>query len=746
MTVSRRNFLCGSAAIGGAILFPITRAGAVSSEAAATQSTEILSWIAINADGSITFRVPQVELGQAVTTTIPQILAEELDADWETIRVEFYDPRQNRPDGTPYSWTTTLGSSSAHYLFQPAHIAAAQVRDMLLSAAATRLNVSKDQLSTDGNAVSAPSGETIGYAELAPEAANLTHPAPESVTFRAAADRRFVGKPVPRLNVPAITTGKLVYGIDVDLPGMRHAAIRQCPVFGGSLGQVDETPLAGLSGNPILLRLKGGFVGYNSPVPEGQDPDLWAAPVKTDDSVVVVADSWWQAKSAVESLEIDWDTTAHADFSTEALRARLSKLAEGDLPVVLERGDTATALSAAPQRLSAKYVFPYMDPAPLEPLNCTVLVEPGRVSLWTGSQYPDDAHRIAAELTGTPPDQVTLHLMNCGGGFGRGLQNDFVHQAVQIAMTMPGVPVKLLWTREECIQHSSYAPFTVARYEGGLDDRGQIESWSLNIASSRSAEQSYGGTSFPYFFPNMRIGYQRDEWATLPFGWMRGVGMTQHVWMNYGFLGELAAASGRDQLDFYRDLLDPRHIPEVLETRDIAVERAARLRAVLDRAAEASGWGAPKPAGTGRGIVVADSAYYPGYASSTKAAVADVTLGEGTVRVDKVAITINAGTIINPDVVHQQLEGAVIFALNNTFLSEITVEGGQVQQSNFGDYPILLIDRIPQIEITILQGEGDPLGVGEDATPITIAAVLNAIADAGGPRIRSLPVKELELI
>ncbi len=742
MTLNRRNFLQGTAALGAAILFPITRAGAASP---AAPVTEILSWIAINADNSITFRVPQTELGQAVTTTIPQILAEELDATWGSVRTEFYDPRQNRPDGTPYGWTVTLGSSSAHYLFQPARIAAAQVRDMLMTAAAARLGVAKDQLSSGDNRVHAPSGASLTYAALAAEAVQLTPPAPEALIFRNPADRRYVGRAVPRLHVPAVTTGTLVYGIDVDLPGMRFAAVRQSPVFGGTLRGVDESPLADMPGNPVLIRLKGGFVGYNSPVPAGEDPDLWAAPVNTDDAVVVVADSWWQAKTALEALEIDWDPGAHTDFSTSALQQRFSDMAKGDLPVVLERGNVAGA-QAAGQHLTSEYVFPYMDPAPLEPLNCTVLVEDGRVALWTGSQYGDDAHRIAAELTGTPPENVTLHLMNCGGGFGRRLQNDFVHQAVQIANQMRGTPVKLLWTREECIQRSAYAPFTVARFAGVIDAEGRVDSWAMNIVSGRSAEQSYGGTSFPFFFPNMRIGYQRDDSAPLPFGWMRGVGMTQHLWINYGFLGELAVAAGRDQRDFYRDLLDPRHIPDDLETRDIALERAAHLRAMLDRAAQDADWDAPLPAGRGRGIVVADTAYYAGYESATKAAVAHVTLGQGTVRVDKVAIHINAGTVINPGVVRDQLEGAVIYALTDTFLSEITVENGQVQQSNFGDYPVLLMDRIPQIEVHILPDDRPPLGVGEDATPITIAAVLNAIADAGGPRIRSLPVKELELI
>lgn len=743
LAMNRRSFIRSLAAASGAVLFPISFAGAETAKAGA----EFLSWIVINPDSSVTYIVPQTELGQAVSTTIPQMLADELDADWSLLKVEFYDPALSKARGTPYGWTTTLGSSSAHYLFDAARLAAAQVRAMLIAAAAGRLNVPEGELTAaDSMVAHVGSGQKLTFAELAAEAAALTPPAAEAITFKTAAERKLIGKPVPRLDLAQATHGGIEYGIDVDLPDMRHAVIRQSPTFGGSLAEVDDSALAALPGNPKLVRVKGAFVGYNSPVPEGEDPDLWTAPVNIDDCVAVVADSWWQAQSALDALKITWNDGPNAGFSTEGLHKHLAGMIAGDLPVMVDVGNVDVGLKGAAKTLSAEYVYPFMDPAPMEPLNCAVLVEPRQVTVWAGTQYADDAHRIAAELTGTPAENVKLVLMRCGGGFGRRLENDFVHQAVTIAMTMPGTPVKLLWTREECIARSCYSPYTVVRYDGGLDADGKITAWSCKIASARSAEQSYGGTHLPFFFPNMRINYGRDKTTPLPFGWMRGVGMTQHLWMNHSFLAELGSLAGKGQIELLRELLDPALIPAGHEQRDALTERAAILGRVLDAAAEKAEWGRAVPAGSGRGIMVADTAYYIGYASSTKAAVVDVTLADGKIHVDKVAITVDAGTIINPDVVRAQLEGGVVYALNCAFLSEITVENGRVQQSNFDDYPLLQIDRIPEIEINILPSEGAPLSIGEDSVPITLAALVNAIADAGGPRVRSLPIKDLELI
>ncbi|GJE44732.1 xanthine dehydrogenase family protein molybdopterin-binding subunit [Methylobacterium soli] len=744
-SLARRAFLKGFGAVSAGIIFPVAAHGVTLAKPQgrpATRGTEILSWIVIHEDNAVTVVVPQTEIGQGVTTTLRQMVGEELDLDWATMRTAFYDPNVNKTRGNPYVWTATLGSSSAHSLFKPSRIAAAQIRAMLIAAAAARLRVAADELTCANNVVRhEKSGRQLSYAALAPAAAKLTPPAADAVTLKAPDAWTRIGKPLPQVDTPLMTRGALRYGIDLELPGMRFAAIRQSPVFGGKLVGIDAAKLKGLPGAPRVVTVKGGFVGYNSPVPEGEDPAIWTAEVHMDDAVAVVADSWWQAKTALEALAITWDEGPHAKFSSGALARKLSQKVQGELPTVLAVGDIDAAFREAAKTHSAEYTYPYLDPAPLEPLNCTVLVKRDAVQVWAGTQFADDAHELTCKLVNLPPEKVHLHLVPCGGGFGRRLQNDFVHQAVQIGRAMPGVPVKLLWTREECIQRSAYAPLSVMKLAAALDARGMISGWRSKLATAKSAEQSYGSARFQFEFPAILAQYHRDEEAPLQFGWMRGVGQTQYLWMNYAFFDELAGLAGRDRVAFIRAHLDPERIPAALEKRDAAVARAQTLRRVLDAAVAKAAWGAKAPR-SGRGIVVSDTSYYAGYESASKVGIVDVTLREdGTVSVDKVAITIDCGVVINPDIVRRQLEGCVSYALTNAFLSEITVENGRVQQSNFHDYPILKMAQVPKIEVNLLPSEDLPTGVGEDAVPITIAALVNAIADAGGPRIRSLPIR-----
>lgn len=704
---------------------------------------ELLSWVTIHSDNTVTLRVPQTEIGQGVSTTIPQMLAEELELDWKTVKSEFYDPAHHKANNDVYVWTATLGSLSAHYLFEPTQIAGAQIRTMLIDAAAQRLGVSANELTAKENyIVHDPSGQKLRYADVAESASTLTPPDPAFLTLKQASDRRFIGKSIARNDLEDVVRGAASYGIDLELPGMRFAAIKQCPTFGGRLEKIGSDGLVGMPGNPETLHVKAAHVGYNSPVPEGEDPDLWAAPVRMDDAVAVIADSWWQAKSALDSLDIDWNEGPHQDFSSEGLYASLVEQTRTSLPVSAEYGDVTSALENATQRLSAEYHYPFMDPAPLEPMNCTALLDSDEVHVWTNSQFADDAWRIAYEVAGVAPNSAHLHLLPAGGGFGRRLQNDFVHQAVQIAKQKPGVPIKLIWTREETTQRSFYAPLTVARFEGGLDESGDVTAWRCAVASGMSAEQSYGAVQFPFRPANARFEYMRNQDTPVPFGWMRGVGFTQHLWMNFGFLDELRELSGKDAIAYYRSLLNPNRIPAEDENYELAVERVKANARVLEFAAANGNWNAPKPSGAGRGIAVSDSNYYPGYSSSAKAAIVDVSLDQDNQpEIEKVYIAIDAGTVVNPDIVHAQLEGGVAYALTTALMSEITIENGRVMQSNFHDYPMLKLDRMPKVEIAIIPSDMTPLSIGEDAVPITIAALVNAIADAGGPRIRRLPIE-----
>ena len=706
------------------------------------KGTEILSWVLIHPDNSVTVRVPQTELGQGVSTTIPQLIAEELELDWNSVKAEFYDPALNKARDNVYVWTATLGSASAHSLFEPTQIAAAQIRQMLIKAAANRWGAPEGELTAENSSVkSAKTGQSLSYAELAEDAAKISPPDPASIVPKKPKDREIIGKDIDRLDQAELSQGTIPYGIDFHLPNMRFAAIRQAPTFGGTLKQFKASSIGDAPGRPEIVHVKGAKVGYNSPVPEGEDPDLWAAAVHMDDAVAVIADSWWQAKSALEQLEIEWDAGEHHDFSSEKMRARLTKMVRGKLPVISESGNVEDALDKAAKQITAEYYYPFMEPAPLEPINCTALVDGGEVHVWTNSQFADDAWRIAHEVGGVDENSAHLHLLPAGGGFGRRLQNDFVHQAVQIAKAHQGTPIKLLWTREECTRHSYYAPLTVVGYQGGLDSSGSLSAWHCKVASGASADQAYGANSFPFRADNIRLEYKRDMTTPVPFGWMRGVGFTQHLWMNFSFLDELRELSGHSVIDFYRSLLDPRRIPKDLEKYALAVKRAKRHIRLLDHAVNNGGWTVPKKRGAGRGIAVTDTDYYLGYPSATKAVIVDVVLDDdGTPNIERVYIAIDTGTVINPDIVRQQLEGGVAYALTTALMSEITIESGAVQQSNFNDYPILKMDQMPKVEIDVIPSDGPPLSVGEDSVPATIAALVNAIADAGGPRIRSMPI------
>lgn len=743
-TLKRRDFLGHLATASAIATFPISLSGYCAAKPAEVD-TEILYWVTINSDNSVTFKIPQSEIGQGVTTTISQLLAEELEVEWSSVSTEFYDPNTNLDNNNLYVWTATVGSMSAHYLFDPARIAGAQIRTMLIQAAASHFGCKESDLVAKENFVHhKASSKKLSYAELAIAAVSLPAPPAEALKLKGPEEWKLVGTAADRVDLKPTTQGRIEYGIDVDIPGMRYAAVRQCPVFGGKLREVDESGLAGLPGSPVAIRLKGGHVGYNSPVPEGEDPDIWATPATTSDAVAIVADSWWQAKQALEALNIQWDEGENSTGSSKESRKALSKKLDNPLSFSVSRGEVPAAMKAAAKTHSAEYSYPFMDPAPLEPMNCTALIEASSATVWSGTQYAEDALRVVSKVTGLPRQQVSFQLMSAGGGFGRRAENDFIYQAVQIAMEFPGTPIKLLWSREESIQKSFYAPLTLVRYEGAISDDAKISAWVCRAASVKGGDQAYGVTEFPFHFPNVQIEYDRSTPTPIPFGWMRGVGYTQYLWMNFGFLDELVRLSGRNPADVYKKLLHESNVPTDAANREIAVTRAKTLLQVLNETLDWVKWYQEDTAkGSGRGIAVSDSEYYAGYGSSSaKAAVVNVSIdADATLSIDSVFIAINCGTVINPDVVRAQLEGCVAYALTNALHSEITVENGRVQQSNFHDYPILKIGEMPTVEVKILPGTGKPLSVGEDAVPITIAALVNAIADAGGPRIRSLPIK-----
>lgn len=751
MRISRRRLLSGSAIIATGTRFAIILPVFGSRDATAISSNEavdLLSWVEIKPDNSAVIRIPQTDIGQGINTTLAQIIAEEMDLDWARVSTKAYDPRVNAERQNPYIWTTTLGSSSAHYLYEPVRLAAATIKKKLISAAALQLKVAPEHLHADqGHVVHAKTGRRIPFSKVAASAAELQLSEQFPVEYKPVAQRRLIGSSVPALELKAMTAGEKRFGIDIDVPGMRFAAISQSPVYGAKLLKVEMEGIRKLSGNPSVVRVSGKTIGFNSPVPEGEDPDLWAAEVRCDDAIAVVADTWWQAKTVLEGLDITWSSSKHRALSSEKMFVEFAQRVNSVLPKSGGQGNFERAMSRADQKLSALYSYPYVEAAPLEPMNCTALVDDNGVQLWTNSQFPDDAWRIAFETAGVDPNDVTLHLMAAGGGFGRRLHNDIVYQAIQIACQHRGIPIKLLATREESMKHSYYSPLTVAKFDAAVGSDGTVDGWRCRVASSFAPDQSYGATRLPFVVPNTHFEYERHMSVPVPFGWVRGVGFAQHLWMNFSFLDEIRLAIGADAIGFFRAHLDPSRIPKDVDEYDLAVDRALRTRRVLDYCVEKGGWSNEKPPGVGRGICASDSDYYPGFGSSTKAAMVDIVLDKkGSLTVNRVFIAIDAGTVINPDIVKAQLEGGVAFALSTALYSEISVKNGSVEQSNFHDYPVLRMKKMPRVEVAMIPSDSTPLGVGEDAVPITIAALVNAIVDAGGPRIRRLPIsREIRL-
>lgn len=740
MDPDRRIFLKSLAAVSVGTVFPIALTGCRMDHRFTDSPIELFSWIVMMPDNTTILRIPQSDIGQGVVTTLSQILAEELDLRWSHVRPEFFDPLVNLQRNNVYVWTCTESSWSADRLFNPMRVAGAQIRHMLLAAAARRLGTDLSSLRTEDSSVRATSGARLSFAALAVEAAAIEPLAPEKVALKDPARYRLIGKPVKRLDLAQKASGALVYGIDIDLPDMVYATVRQSPVFGGKLNSFDAAAIAQLPGILKVVPIRGGPAGLNGPVADGGED------YGMDDAVAVVADGFWRARKGLDALPIEWDEGAFAGASSDSIRRDFEQRIAAPLPVVREEGDCFAALAGAHTVIEADYAYPFMDAMPLEPINCTAWLTPDGLQVWAPTQFAQDAHRLATDVAGLPPEKVRFNLTYAGGAFGRRCQNEYVSQAVQIAMSMPGKPVKLLWTREEMFARIYTPPATLSRFKAGLDADGNIIAWFNRVVSGRAPDQSYGPARLPHWVPNMRIEYERRT-TPPPFGWMRGVGFTQHVWMNQGFQDECAVAVGRDAIDLYHALLDERTVPQGIKNRSVALDRMGNMKAVLDRAAVMSGWGAPLPHGKGRGAATSDFSYWADYRTGTAASIVDVTLdGRGELTIDRVVVVLNCGRIINPEVVRSQVEGSVVWAITNALYGEITLKDGRVVQRNFNDHNVARQSTTCRnMEIELVDSSDHPAGVGEDAVPIVMTALLNAIYAAGGHRVRSLPVRTEEL-
>jgi isoquinoline 1-oxidoreductase subunit beta len=702
--VTRRTFLEASLGMGGALLVgfhvPSADAAASAGEKAVFAPN---AFIRIDNKGKITLIMPQVEMGQGVYTAIPMILAEELDAAFEQVVLEAAPPNDKLYGNPTFGIQVTGNSNSIRSFWTPLRNAAAGARAMLVQAAAQIWKVDPAGIRTDSStAIHDASGRRLSFASLVDRASGLT--APQNPTLKDPKDFKLVGKPLKRLDTPDKVNGKLVYSIDVMPPGVKFATIAACPVFGGKVGTVDDSKAKTLPGVRQVVVL--------------------------DDLVAVIGDHMWAAKQGLAALNITWNEGAHAAISSADVwkQIRAASLQEG--AVAKTQGDAAKGLSAG-ELHEAIYEMPFLAHATMEPLNCTVHVTPTSCEVWVGIQVLSRAQAVAAKVTGLPLDKVTVHNQLIGGGFGRRLEVDFIEKAVRVAKQVDG-PVKIVYTREEDIQHDIYRPVYLDRMSASLSN-GRIVGWKHRITGSAviarwlppafqkgiDIDAIDSAADIPYDIPNLRVEYVRDEPPAVPTGFWRGVGPNNNVFAIETFIDELAKKSNKDPVAFRRDHLD----------------KAPRLRAALDLAAEKAGWGSPLPARTGRGVGV-QVAFGSFIATVTQAQVDEY----GAVRVQRVVMAVDTGIAVNPDIVIAQLQGGMIFGLTAALYGDIDIKKGRVQQSNFHDYRMLRINEAPQIEVHVIKSGEPPGGIGEAGTTAAPAALGNALFAATGVRLRRLPI------
>ncbi len=662
------------------------------------------AFISIDPGGKVTLTMPQVEMGQGVYTSISMLLAEEMDADWSKVAV-IHAPADDAKYANPvFGLQVTGNSNSIRAFWTPLRKAGAATRAMLVEAAASGWGVDAASLRTENGAViHDASGRRIDYAALTGRASGLKPPA--DPPLKDPKSFRLIGKPLKRLDTPDKVNGVAQYGIDALPEGVKIATLAHSPVFGGKVGSVDDSQAKTVPG--------------------------YRQTVVLDDAVAIVADHMWAAKQALAACVITWAPGANAAIGMADIEGRLDKASttrKGAVPK--STGDVEKALQS--DAVTAVYQVPFLAHATMEPMNATAHVTPTSCEIWTGTQVMSRCQAVGARLTGLPPDKVIVHNALLGGGFGRRLETDPVEKAVQVAMHVDG-PVKLVWTREEDIQHDVYRPTWIDRMSARLTSDGKIDAWKHVLTGSSVLSRwlppavkddmdfdAYDSAAdMPYDIPNFHVEFIREEPPAAPTGFWRGVGPTHNVFAVESFIDELAHKAGKDPVAFRRSMLG----------------KEPRLMAALDLAAQKAGWGDPLPPRVGRGVIV-----QPSFASKVAMVCEAEVDHEGEVKLRRVVCAVDAGLTVNPDTIVAQLQGGVIFGLTAALHGQITVEGGRVQQSNFHDYRMLRIDEVPKIEVHLITSGEAPGGIGETGAVGSQPALANAIFAATGKRLRRLPI------
>jgi isoquinoline 1-oxidoreductase beta subunit len=723
--LSRRKFIISSAAATGGLAvgmkLPFAKSAHAQSAGAAASGAEINHWIVIKPDDSVVIRIARAEMGQGTHTGLAQLVAEELECDWNKVSIEPITAGQNLARKRIWGDMSTGGSRGIRTSQDYVRQSGAAARGMLMQAAANEWKVPVGELTVSNGVIThAASNRTTSYGKVAAAAAKLPAPDLKSVKLKDPRQWKIAGKPLKRVDTVAKLDGSQIYAIDVKLPGMVNAAIKQCPVFGGKLASYDEAKIAKMPGVQKV--------------------------VKVDDSTVaVVADTWWRAKTALDALPIKWDEGDGAKASTATIAAHLKEgLTANDAFADINDGDALKAYAAAPKKVEAVYSTPFLAHATMEPMTATVRLTADRAEVWVPTQNAEASLAALSTASGLPLAQCEAYPQMLGGGFGRrGGTQDYVRQAALIAKQLPaGTPVKLIWSREEDMTHDFYRPISQALMQAGLDAAGNLQ--SLRIRISGQSINAYlaptaikdgkdlrqlqglwkepGDAQIGYTVPSLRTEYAMRN-THVPVGPWRGVNTNQNGVYLECFMDEVAKAAGKDPLEFRRALMKdhPKHL------------------AVLNAAAEKGNWGKPLPPGVHRGI-----AQFMGYGSYS-AATAEVSMVDGKVKVHRMVLALNCGHAVNPEQIAAQVEGSVAYGLSATFYGELNVDKGRIVENNFHTYRILQLADMPKVETVIVPTYDFWGGVGEPTICVVAPAVLNAIYAATGKPVRNLPLKNLKM-
>jgi CO/xanthine dehydrogenase Mo-binding subunit len=663
-------------------------------------------------------------MGQGVRTSLAMLLAEELECDWKTVTIEQadFDPQR-------YGEQYVGGSGSIRDSWEPLRTAAASARTMLLLAAASRWNVHPETCHAEsGKIIHRSSGRNIEYRKLTRAASVL--PIPGKPKLKQSSGFRLIGKKVRGLDIPQIVTGRIRFGLDTRVPGMKVAMIERCPVFGGKLLRIEKKP------EPVGVQIVK--------IDPDALPDFGENSPKMPAGVAVIASSTWEAMKARKSLSVKWDPGSGANAGTEQMRQEAIRRADKAKWTYREEGKPDEAFAQAYRKIQAVYEVPLLAHATMEPMNCIASVKSDRAEIWAPTQNPEDARTVTQKITGLPPGKITVHPCRMGGGFGRRFYNDYVAEAVLLSRASKA-PVQVVWTREDDIRHCFFRPAGYHALKGGIDAKGDPVVWIQHLINASRGHYlkwqpepghelkpgEIGMYDYPAgLIPNLRIQYTPLD-SPIPRGQWRAVEESSNVFVIQSFLSELAAAAGKDELEMNLQLLRDRdEVPYWDATYD-----ARRLKRVFEIVADKAGWGRRPTAGSGRGIAGSYSNH------SYTAQCAEVDVDKDGIHVRRVVAAIDCGTVVNPSGVEAQVQGGILFGLSAALKQQITVEQGKVVQSNFADFPVLRFPEAPSIEVYIVSSPARPHGVGETAVAQAAPAVTNAIFHATGKRIRALPVK-----